>query len=142
MHHVAIMNPSFLIDRILSGEKTIETRWYRTRRCPWGRIREGDIVWFKESGGPVRAKAIVSKVEEVELGRVDVADLVRKYAPKGKAFFRNPDKTIEMARRKKYAVFIHLDRPEKVEPFQIRKDGFGTGAAWLCVDDIEEIKIW
>ncbi len=141
MHHVAIMNPPYLIDRILSGEKTVETRWYKTRRCPWGRIGKGDIIWFKESGGCVRAKAFVSKVEEVELGGVDVEKLVRKYAPRGKAFFRSPEKTSEMARKKKYAIFIHLEKPEDVEPFQIRKDGFGTGAAWICVDDIDEIRI-
>ena len=141
MQHVAIMNPPSLIDRILTGEKRIETRWYRTRRCPWGRIGAGDIVWFKESGGPVRAVAVVEKVEEFELEKADVGRLVRKYAPKGMAFFRNPGKTIEMARRKKYAIFIHLAGPKAVGPFMISKQGFGTGAAWLCVDDIEEIKI-
>lgn len=54
MHHIAIMNgPWNLIPKILSGEKTIESRWYRTRRAPWGGIRAGDTVYFKDSGpGP------------------------------------------------------------------------------------------
>lgn len=62
MHHIAIMNPKVLIDKILSGEKTIETRWYLNRRDPWNKIHTGDTVFFKDSGGLVRAKATVEKV--------------------------------------------------------------------------------
>lgn len=51
MHHVAIMKPSWkLIPKILSGEKTIESRWYQTRRAPWNGIAAGDVVYFKDSG--------------------------------------------------------------------------------------------
>jgi len=139
MDHVAIMNPPWFIDKILAGEKRIETRWYKTRRCPWGKVGKGDIVWFKESGGPVRAKAVVSKVEHFSLPETDVRKLVLKYAPRGMAYFRDPEKTIEKATGKKYAIFMWLESPEAVRPFSIDKRGFGSGAAWLCVDNMEMI---
>lgn len=51
-----------LPDKILSCEKTIESRWYVNRSAPWDRIAEGDTVYFKESGYPVRVIATVSRV--------------------------------------------------------------------------------
>jgi len=42
MDHVAIMKRSWgLIPKILSGEKTIESRWYKKRIPPWNRISKG-----------------------------------------------------------------------------------------------------
>lgn len=63
MNHIAIMKKSWeLIPKIISGEKTIESRWYKNRIAPWDRISEGDTVYFKDSGEPVSAVATVSKV--------------------------------------------------------------------------------
>ena len=54
MDHVAIMNKSWgLIPKILSGSKTIESRWYKTKRTPWDKIAKGDTVYFKNSGEQV-----------------------------------------------------------------------------------------
>ncbi|MEI7477466.1 MAG: hypothetical protein WCJ81_02865 [bacterium] len=39
MDHVAIMKKSRkLIPKIVSGEKTIESRWYQTKRAPWNTV--------------------------------------------------------------------------------------------------------
>jgi len=63
MDHLDIMNKKWnLIPKILSGEKKIESRWYMARFVPWGRIKKGDTVYFKDAGMPVTAKAKVSKV--------------------------------------------------------------------------------
>ena len=64
MEHVAIMRNSWgLLSKIISGNKTIESRWYKTKYRPWGRIKSGDILYFKDSGKPVTVKA---KVDEVK----------------------------------------------------------------------------
>jgi len=39
MDHVAIMNKKWkLIDSIIVGQKTIESRWYKFKRDPWNEI--------------------------------------------------------------------------------------------------------
>ena len=54
MEHLAIMRKSWgLTKKILSGEKKIESRWYKSKYPPWGKIRSGEIVYFKDSGEPV-----------------------------------------------------------------------------------------
>ncbi len=35
---------------------------------------------------------------------------------------------------------MFLKNPQKIEPFEIDKKGFGAMAAWLTVADIEKIK--
>ena len=62
-HHLAILRVSSrLLEKILSGQKKIESRWYCSRIAPWDRIKKGDIVYFKYSGKAVTAKATVKKV--------------------------------------------------------------------------------
>jgi len=51
-----------LLPKILTGEKTIESRWYKNKCSPWGKIKRGDVVYFKNSGEPVTIKAEVSKI--------------------------------------------------------------------------------
>ena len=63
MEHLAIMRKSWgLTDKILTGQKKIESRWYSVKYKPWDSIKEGETVYFKDSGGPVRIKAEVARV--------------------------------------------------------------------------------
>ena len=140
MDHVAIMKKEWrLIEKILAGEKTIESRWYKARFAPWGRIRSGDVVYFKNSGEKVTAKAIVSKVLEFgNLGLPEIRKIVEKY---GKAIGLRNKNVEEWAKGKRYCILVFLKNPQKLKkPFAINKSGFGNAAAWLCVDDIERIK--
>ncbi|RLC32736.1 hypothetical protein DRH13_01250, partial [Candidatus Woesebacteria bacterium] len=52
--------------KILDGGKTIESRWYKTRRVPWRKIKKNDTVYFKNSGESVTIKTRVSSVVEFE----------------------------------------------------------------------------
>ncbi len=81
MNHVAIINKKpGLIDKILSGEKNIETRWYKNRFAPWDKVKIGDTIYFKDSGGLVRAKANVTKVLQfADLDINKIGELVNRY---------------------------------------------------------------
>ncbi len=46
----------------------------------------------------------------------------------------------ERFKDKKYCMLIFLKNPQKVEPFEIDKTGFGAMSAWITVDDISKIK--
>mmetsp|Transcript_61120 Transcript_61120/g.70007 ORF Transcript_61120/g.70007 Transcript_61120/m.70007 type:complete len:95 (+) Transcript_61120:505-789(+) len=50
-HHVAIMSKSLgFIEKIMKKEKNIESRWSQTKRQPWGKVKIGDFIYFKDSG--------------------------------------------------------------------------------------------
>lgn len=50
--HLAVFVDPFL-EYILSGKKTVESRFSMVRFPPYGRVSRGDLVLLKESGGPV-----------------------------------------------------------------------------------------
>lgn len=64
-HHLAILSKGW-IEQILDGKKTIESRFSKNRCAPFSKINEGDIVYMKESGGPVKGMFSVAEVETFE----------------------------------------------------------------------------
>lgn len=145
MHHVAIMKKSWgLIPKILSGEKTIESRWYKNKVTPWGKITKGDMVWFKNTGEEITARATVSHVLQFEdLTPRLVTTIYSKYGiaigvPKDKHAKWAKDKIVN---KKRYCILMFLTKPRKVSPFDIDKTGFGNAAAWLQVEHIGMLKL-
>ena len=137
--HVAIMRPSWrLIPEILAERKTVESRWYQTRRAPWNQIRAGDTVYFKDSGAPVTAKAHVAGVLQFEMENLAAARrIVREYGERIRLPERDPKKWPRLPR---YCILIFLADPKPVHPFAIDKRGFGSAAAWLTVPRIVAIR--
>ncbi|MEO6728919.1 MAG: hypothetical protein ABIM99_03275 [Candidatus Dojkabacteria bacterium] len=141
MHHVAIMNPKLkFIEKILSEEKTIETRWYKHRIAPWNKIFPGDEIFFKNSGTDITAKAKVLKVEQYDnLNEQKVRELIDKNF---KEFGLNSDIKDQFASKhidKSYAILIWLKDAKRTKPMAINKSGFGNAAAWLTLPRIESI---
>lgn len=143
MQHVAIMKKSWgLTKKILSGQKTIESRWYKARCTPWDRIKLGEVVYFKNSGEPVTIKAEVGKVIQFsDLTPKKIKEILYQYGQaigleKGKI-----PKFSEKVKNKRYCVLIFLKNPQKIQPFKIGKSGFGAMSAWISVDNVNRIKI-
>ena len=141
MVHIAIMKKSWgLTQKILSGEKTIETRWYKHKSKPWDCINKEETIYFKDSGEPVTAKATISKIEQFEnLDSRKRNNLLKKYSQKDLGTTRITNEIAEYVDNKKYAIIIHLKNPKAIKPFNIDKTDFGMMSAWLCVDDLSEI---
>lgn len=59
--HLAIM-PTSVIDAILSGKKTIETRFSKHKLTPFGEVNPGDLVYMKPSGKDIIGCFRVKKV--------------------------------------------------------------------------------
>lgn len=142
MEHVAIMKKSWgLTWKILSGEKTIESRWYVSRRAPWNLIRAGDAVYFKDSGEPVSIVARVARVVQFsDLGPRKVAEILKKYGDAEGIEKRDLEKFYGRFKEKRYCILVFLRDACKVEPFQIDKRGFGVMSAWITVDDVDRIR--
>lgn len=130
-----------LTDKILTGQKKIESRWYSVKYKPWDKIKKGETVYFKNSGELVSIKAKVGKVMQFSgLTPKKVKVILNKYA---KADGIEKEKIPEFFKRfkdKKYCILIFLKNPAKVKPFEINKAGFGAMSAWITVDKISKIK--
>ena len=48
--HIAVMTEPYL-SLVLSGEKTMESRFSKRKQPPWGKVAQGDTVILKKSGG-------------------------------------------------------------------------------------------
>lgn len=143
MDHLAIMKKSWgLTEKILIGEKTVESRWYRSRYAPWDKIKPGDTVYFKDSGEPVKIKVKVTKVLQFNnLNTVKTKQILAKY---GKADLGTSEIMPEIKRyvsNKNYCIFVFFNNVEKIEPFNINKTGFGAMSAWITVNNINQLKI-
>lgn len=142
MDHVAILKKSWgFMEKILVGEKTIESRWYGVRCRPWGRIKKGDTVYFKDAGAPVIAAAEVERVEEIaDLSFPKVREILGRC---GTAIgMRSADipSFFTALKDKKYCILMHLKNPRRVPPFAINKTGFGAMSAWISVVSIATIR--
>jgi ASC-1-like (ASCH) protein len=141
MDHVAIMKKSWrLTEKILTGEKTIESRWYAARCAPWDRITPGETVYFKDSGEPVALKARVAKVLQLELTPRKVKEILDEYGGSDGICIKDIDEFYERFKNKKYCMLIFLKDAREVAPFDVDKTGFGNMCAWMCVEDIEKVK--
>jgi ASC-1-like (ASCH) protein len=139
MDHVAILDKKRkLLPKIISGEKTIESRWYQTKRTPWHNIKRDDIVYFKDAGELINVKANVRDVLFFDdLNKEKVEKILRKYWKD--IGFKNAEYT-DYFIRKNYCILIFLENVKEIEPFDFDKTGFGNACAWISVKDIKKIK--
>jgi ASC-1-like (ASCH) protein len=138
MEHIAILSKKRkLLNKILSGTKKIESRWYKFKRPPFGCIAENDIIYFKESGNLVSAKAKVKKLVIYEnLNQSIINEIVEKYA---EDICINSE-FAEEVKNKRFCILIFLKEVQKIEPFKINKKGYGLMTAWITVDKVERLK--
>jgi len=142
MDHLAIMKKSWdLLPKIFSGEKRIESRWYKSKHLPWDKIKAGERIFFKNSGEPVTLVAEVEKVLQFEnLTQEKVSELLEQYG-QGLGLTREITPWFyERTKDKNYCLLIFLKNPQAIKPFEINKKGFGLMAAWITVPDISRIK--
>jgi len=141
MDHIAIMQKSWgLLPKILSEEKTIESRWYKNKSAPWGKINSGDTVYFKNTGEDVSVRVSVRKVMQfADLTPDRIREILDKYGKEDG--ITDIEKYYEMFKDKIYCLLIFLERPEKIKPFGINKKGYGAMAAWIYVENIKKIKV-
>lgn len=72
--HLAVMTGPFL-GLILSGDKSIESRFHRVRQAPLFAAAPGDVVAFKQSGGPVSAIGVIADASFVNTAEVPLERL-------------------------------------------------------------------
>lgn len=128
MQHIAILKQPFF-DMVLSGEKTIESRWSMVKVAPYKKVSVGDKILLKETGKVVTATANVKKVQFYELTPEIVEDIRIKYGRQiGTDKFEDWKSTLQ----KKYCTLIWLDKVTPVDPIKVKRS---NGAGWIVLKD-------
>lgn len=143
MEHLAIMRKSWgLLPKVLTGEKVIESRWYKNKYAPWDRIKEGDIVYFKNSGEQVSVKSEVASIMQFHnLTPKKVKEILDLYGVKDGIAQDEVEKYYQMFKNKNYCLLVFLKNPQKIIPFEISKKGFGAMSAWIAVENINMLRV-
>lgn len=143
MEHLAFMKKEWkFLEKIISGEKTIESRWYKNASTPWRRCEKGETVYFKNSGELVSVKAKVADVMYIpELNPKKIKQILNTYGKRIGIGNQDRANFLKMFKDKKYCILIFLKNPKKIKPFQINKAGFGNMAAWISTPNINSIKL-
>ena len=138
MDHVAILSKKLkLLSKVVSGEKTIESRWYKFRKTPFRLISVDDTIYFKESGEPVTVKAKVNKVLFYEhLDKAIFDEIVSDYGPR----ICIDNSYWQQVNDKNLCTLIFFKDVEQIKPFNIDKTGYGNMCAWMTLESINKIK--
>lgn len=143
MEHVAIMKKSWgLTEKILTGQKKIESRWYKSARKPWDSIRRNDTIYFKNSGEAVTIKSKVKKVIQFSgLTPPKVRSILKIYGKLDGIDRIDLAKFYKLFKDKKFCILVFISKAESVSPFRVNKNSFGSMAAWISVPKVSDIKI-
>jgi hypothetical protein len=127
------------LEKLLDGSKTMIIRGATGRKLPYGRVHEGDILYFinNNAEGVVKAKGIVGSVfNSDKMSTEESVALVKKHQDK----LQLSDSQLNKWAGKRYMVLIGLKRIEKIKSFAIDKSNYGNMDDWLPVENIETVK--
>lgn len=118
--HIAIMSHRTILDKILSGHKTIESRFSRVKTVPFGQVFAGDTVHFKLSGSYILGRAKVAQVEEyANLTPLGVDMLARRYMQQ----LALSEDFVVRKLESKFATLIFLTEIAACEPWSYKQEG-------------------
>lgn len=127
--HVAIVHPWVAL-ALLSGTKTIESRFSRDRRPPFGRVARGAEIYFRIAGGGYAVRASVKRVQCLD-------DLTPHRVSEIEAAHRDQiggdDAYWDAARHARCATLVHLGRCQAVSDGPTLDRQRGDRRAWFVL---------
>lgn len=109
--HLAIFAEPFK-SKVLSGEKTIESRFSRNRCAPYGEVNAGDIILIKEVAGPICGLALARRTWCYDLANEPLERIRDRFGTGIGA-----DENFWTSRADAlYVTLIELDSPTKIAP--------------------------
>jgi hypothetical protein len=117
--HLAVFNEPFL-SLIINGEKKMESRFSMNKISPFGKVKKGDVIILKESGGLVTGAFVAGEVMFFQnINNIVLEEIEFNY---GKAICSSHDKDFWKNRDKaKYGSLIEVKKIKKLPPFKSEK---------------------
>jgi hypothetical protein len=114
--HIAIFSEPFL-SLVLSGEKTIESRFSRNRCAPYGEICAGDVILIKEVAGPICGLSLARRTWYYDL----VSEPIQRIRDRFGSAIHADNAFWTSRARALYATLIELDETVTIPPVQCDK---------------------
>lgn len=133
--HLAILSQPYL-DKILAGEKTIESRFSQNKVPPYQKISSGDILFLKETAGLVKAIVQVQGAEFVGPMNPGEAEVVIDQYSK-ELCIETDFRAVKKDSR--YATLMYIGNMILVNPFQLDKS---DRRSWVILDDNRQLSLF
>ena len=128
------------MDLLLAGQKSMLIRGAAGRKMPYGRVNQGDVLYFinNNAEGLVKARARVKKVTNSEkMTKEESTGMVVELQEK----LQLTPAQIKRWAGKRFLVLIEVSEVEMVEPFRIDKSSYGNMDDWLPVRKIQGVML-
>jgi len=76
----------------------------------------------------------------LDLTSAKVRWTLQKYGTKDGLGIDEIDKYYQRFKDRKYCLLVFLKNPQKIKPFEIDKTGYGNMAAWIAIDDVNNLR--
>ena len=140
MDHVVYLDAKAKeLDLLTTGKKSMIIRGATGRKMPYGRVNEGDVLYFinNNAEGQVRAKAVVTNVFNSE--KMTPEESTQLVESNQNRLHLSPQQFKKWA-GKRYIVLIEVGQFEEISPFEIDKSDYGNMDDWLPVEEIGTVK--
>lgn len=131
MEHLAIMKKGY-IEKILLGEKKIESRFSMNRITPYHNISLGDMVYMQEVGKEVTAQFEVGEVLFFDDLSEEKIEKIRVHY--GKDICAD-EEFWALKKHSRYATLIYIKAPRAIVPFKVYKN---DRSAFKTVGNVKE----
>jgi hypothetical protein len=128
------------LENLVNGNKSMIIRAARRRKFPYGRVNEGDVLYFINNNGEgeVKARGVVSSVLNSEKLTVEESfETIIRNQDK----LQLPDKQFEQLAGMSYLILIGLAEIQVVKPFRIDKTSFTNSDDWIPVGKIALVTV-
>jgi hypothetical protein len=126
-----------VLDKILSGTKTMVVRGAAGRKIPHSRVFEGEVLYFMEKGTTlIAAKAVVKSVQNyVKLMEDEIVKTFDEYQDKLSLTDKQRTRW-----HKKCLCLVEFEQVEAIEP-ALAFDHQGNMDDWLIIEKIEDVVV-
>ena len=136
IHLVYCDNKEKVLDKIMSGTKTMIVRGAAGRKIPHSRVFKDEILYFMEKGSKkISAKAKVKKVENfVKLSEDEINETLAKYQDKLDLSSKQ-----QVRWHKKCLCLVEFEDVKAISPLAF--DHQGNMDDWLILEKIEDVVV-
>jgi hypothetical protein len=141
MDHVVYLDAQAKeMESLVTGVKKMIIRGAAGRKMPYGRVSNGDGLYFinNNAEGVIKAKAKVKMVlNSDKMSKEESIAFVEGYQDKLQLTARQ----FKRWAGKRFIVLIGVDEVIEVTPFPIDKSDYGNMDDWLPVEDIDRVRV-
>jgi hypothetical protein len=138
MDHLVFLDAKYNeLENLLLGIKTMIIKGTHSLKIPFGRVNEGDKLYFvnNKCEGEIKARGTVSSVYCSGMLTLEESfETIIKNQDK----LQLPDNQFEKIAGSRYLLLVGVDNTEKITPLSIELKRINQIGDWYTVDNIEE----